>query len=922
MVLTIGIAFATWWSLDQAGGRIGLDGRKILSKQAEIFLEKLIGEQAAALDVRLAQAQAAAAYGAVFLSENFAHTSSDDARINKLLSTSMERISHCTTVYFIDSAGHLWAYLSNGLSLRLAKNFNLIREPFFPKSSEFQNNPQDVRWSKIHVNPLTTQYDLVVDAVAPVVANGVGKGYIGVSVSLTYLIAQFNQHQPIRGSYTFFVDTEFQLIGAPPHARADLAPPEAYVPRGVIDLSHTGNPELDAALKNMVLGESSIRQLSLRGEPRYLAYHPLNHINWRLGLLVPVTIATAASRQLVEVVDAGSRRALWGILFWAVILLIVALAAGQVLIRQLTSPIRHMVVVTESIAGGDFQRRVEFNNRDEIGHLAIAFNAMADRIQTMIHDLERVNGELELRNKELEGNINERKQAEDLLAAEKERLAVTLKSIGDGVIAANTEGDIVLMNKVAEELTGWKQAEARGKPLSEVFCIVDERTREVCENPVFRVLQSGGIVGLAAHAVLLARDGTERIVEDSGAPIYDKESHIVGVVLVFRDVTEKRKIEEELLKIQKLESVGVLAGGIAHDFNNILTGIIGNVSLAKLSVEQGDPVFGRLAEIEKASLRARDLTNQLLTFSKGGAPVKKIVSIGELIRNSAEFALRGSNCRCDIFVSEDLWNVEVDMGQIRQVIHNLLINASQSMPEGGIIDIRAENIVVGETQELPLSLGEYVKISVRDRGIGIPKEDLPKIFDPYFTTKQKGSGLGLATSYSIIRNHQGYINAESNPGFGTTFCIYLPVSDRRVPEIGEIEKKTLVGKGKILLMDDDEMVRDVVGEMLHQMGYKVDFAREGEEALHLYQKAKESSTDYDAVILDLTIPGGMGGKETIQRLLEMDPNVKAIVSSGYSHDPIMSKYREYGFSGVITKPYLIEELSRVVHDVIRADAKE
>ncbi len=513
-------------------------------------------------------------------------------------------------------------------------------------------------------------------------------------------------------------------------------------------------------------------------------------------------------------------------------------------------------------------------------------------------------------------DITERKRAEEALAAEKERLAVTLRSIGDGVITTDMAGKIVLINKVAEKLTGWIEDEAIGQPLSEVFHIINEKTRQRCENPVEKVLESGGTVGLANHTVLIARDGTERILADSGAPIYDKEGKIIGVVLVFRDITEKRKMEEELLKASKLESVSILAGGIAHDFNNILTAILGNISFAKMEISPEDEIFKTLTAAEKASLRARDLTRQLLTFAKGGAPVKKTTSIAELIKDSASFTLRGSNARCEFSIPDDLWPVEIDEGQISQVINNLVINADQAMPAGGIIKVGAENMIVGAEQALPLEDGKYVRISIEDQGIGIPEDYLSKIFDPYFTTKQKGSGLGLATSYSIINNHEGHIKVESELGVGTTFYVYLPASPSKILTEKKVEESPLVGKGKILVVDDEEAVREVAGRLLKCVGHQVAFARDGAEAIELYKKAQEAGQPFDAVIMDLTIPGGMGGKEAINKLLDIDPEIKAIVSSGYSNDPVMSEFKRYGFSGVVAKPYEIVELSEAVDKVI------
>ncbi|HEX2767705.1 MAG TPA: ATP-binding protein [Geobacteraceae bacterium] len=381
-------------------------------------------------------------------------------------------------------------------------------------------------------------------------------------------------------------------------------------------------------------------------------------------------------------------------------------------------------------------------------------------------------------------------------------------------------------------------------------------------------------------------------------------------------IAEKQKIEDELFSARQLESLGILAGGIAHDFNNLLTAIMGNTSLAKMFTDPGNKIYARLDEVEKASLRARDLTQQLLTFSKGGAPIKKVTSITDVIFDSSRFSLRGTKSRCELSVTGELWPVEVDEGQISQVVGNLAINADQAMPEGGVVELRAENVTLLKGQVVALEPGRYIRLSITDSGIGIPKDHLAKIFTPYFTTKQRGSGLGLATSYSIIKKHGGVIIVESEIGRGTTFHIYLPASEKEVPKKEKSSLTTITSSGKILVMDDEEFIRNTAREMLATVGYTVGHANDGAEAIDLYIRARESGEPYDLIIMDLTIPGGMGGVETIQKLLEIAPDAKAIVSSGYANGPIMADFKEYGFKGVIAKPYRTNELCKVVQNVI------
>ncbi|MDQ1331942.1 MAG: two-component system, cell cycle sensor histidine kinase and response regulator CckA, partial [Thermodesulfobacteriota bacterium] len=384
---------------------------------------------------------------------------------------------------------------------------------------------------------------------------------------------------------------------------------------------------------------------------------------------------------------------------------------------------------------------------------------------------------------------------------------------------------------------------------------------------------------------------------------------------VFMDITERKSMEEELLKADKLESVGLLAGGIAHDFNNILTSILGNISMAKIQVKSGRKVFDLLSAAETATMMAQGLTRQLLTFSKGGVPVKETASISNLIKESSVFVLRGSKSECEFSIAEDLWPVDADLGQISQVISNIVINANQSMPEGGLILITAENMTPENMNGIPVKPERYIRITVKDQGVGIPEKYFSKIFDPYFTTKQAGSGLGLATAYSIINKHNGHISVNSSPGAGTAFNIYLPASGKEIPE--KEEAVLLTGRGRILMMDDDVLLKEMAEEMLDMLGYDSAFAKDGAEAVKMYKKAMKSKKPYDAVILDLTIPGGMGGKEAIKILLEMDPEVKAIVFSGYSEGEIMSNYLEYGFKSMMPKPFDSYALGKVLSEVLK-----
>lgn len=401
--------------------------------------------------------------------------------------------------------------------------------------------------------------------------------------------------------------------------------------------------------------------------------------------------------------------------------------------------------------------------------------------------------------------------------------------------------------------------------------------------------------------------------------VHDIEFHVVPVgdrsFIIMNDMTGHRQAEAELVKTKKIESLGILAGGIAHDFNNILTAIIGNLNLAKMEITEDHKSYSLLDGVEKAAWRARELTQQLLTFSKGGEPIKRVTSVKQLLADSASFALSGSDIKPVFSIADDLRDADIDEGQISQVIHNLIINARESMTGGGVIRISAENFKC-EGVECLVFAGDYIKIRIEDSGTGIKSSIIPNIFDPFFTTKSTGTGLGLSVSYSIIMKHGGDIKVTSVEGAGTVFEILLPASEERSVPYANPEVKQQSATGRLLIMDDEELILDITKKMLNKMGYNTETAKNGEETIALYKEAMEKGYPFDCVIMDLTIPGGMGGKETLRILKEYDPGITAIVSSGYSNDPVMSKYKEYGFAGVSEKPYSFEDLRKEVERVL------
>ncbi|HEY8910853.1 MAG TPA: ATP-binding protein [Desulfosporosinus sp.] len=483
----------------------------------------------------------------------------------------------------------------------------------------------------------------------------------------------------------------------------------------------------------------------------------------------------------------------------------------------------------------------------------------------------------------------------------------------DGYLVTDNDGIILDANSASTNLLSVSRSYLIGKPLvifvrSEDHQTFHTRLLEIKKRTVVQVENWELIMLSGKHTSFPVSITVGKVIASRGGT--------AGLRWLLRDITRSKQLEEELQNADKLESLGVLAGGIAHDVNNFLTVILGNLSLVKRCINEDPKATRYLQYMEEAVRQTGNLTGQMLTFAKGGKPLTKAVSISKLIEEDSAFALSGSNTRCELLLTEDLPSVEIDRGQMTQVITNLLINADQAMQESGTIKIRAEKLAVSsETSTLPLQSGEYVALTITDEGAGISSQILPKIFDPYFSTKEDGSGLGLTICYSILKKHGGHISVQSVEGKGTSFTLYLPVSSKQA-EIEVHEDILILGTGKVLLMDDEESVRQTANEMLTFLGYDVELARDGAEAVRLYTQAFLSDRPFDVVVTDLTVRGGMGGKMAVSELIKVDPEVKAIVSSGYSVDAL-SNYKIYGFNDVIAKPYRLQELSKVLSRVIQ-----
>ncbi|MBI5102288.1 MAG: PAS domain S-box protein [Nitrospirae bacterium] len=504
-------------------------------------------------------------------------------------------------------------------------------------------------------------------------------------------------------------------------------------------------------------------------------------------------------------------------------------------------------------------------------------------------------------------DISERKETERKLRESEQFIRNILDTVDEGFIVIDRELRILTANNAYCKQVGRSSDEVIGSHCYEISHKMSCPCRDEAEVCAVRNVFQTGEPYTAFHKH--PGGGGAIYVETRAFPLKDSSGTVTSVIETVLNITEKHLLEEEQLKTQKLEAIGTLAGGIAHDFNNLLQGVFGYISMAKISLDRKEPALTMLEQAEQALHMSVNLTSQLLTFSKGGKPVKKKIALQPVIENAVRFALSGSSADFRIKIEEDLWVVDADDGQIAQVVQNIVLNADQAMPSGGTILVAAKNVVSPGTglPHLPAE-GRYVEISIRDNGGGIAADNLKKIFDPYFTTKEKGSGLGLATSCSIVKNHGGIIDVISEPGKGSTFSIYLPATGDAPESGGPSARSSEARKGKVLVMDDEELIRNIAAALVKILGHDVEIAENGEAAIEKYEAALRSGSPIDVVVLDLTVRGGLGGRDTLERLVSIDPGVKAIVSSGYSGDAIISDYAAYGFKARLTKPYQLEEL--------------
>jgi PAS domain S-box-containing protein len=494
--------------------------------------------------------------------------------------------------------------------------------------------------------------------------------------------------------------------------------------------------------------------------------------------------------------------------------------------------------------------------------------------------------------------LMERNQARAALQESARTMTNILEKTTDGFFAVDSAWRLTYVNAAGERMVGRKRDKLLGKLLWERF---PELVGSIFQENYEKVMAEKAAIEFEAS-------------DSSGKTWFDVHAYPSngGISVFFRDISERKKTETERLTTSKLESLGTLAGGIAHDLNNILTVISGNIGLAQIEAPaDSGSLLGFLSKAGQAAQHAAHLSSQLLTFSKGGAPLKKVVSIGELLEHSAEFALYGSNLRADFDIAVDLWKAEVDAGQIEQVVNALMLNAREAMPLGGTVRVRARNVVFEESANAPLPTGRYIRVSITDRGAGISDELRTKIFDPYFTTKPTGTGLGLAISYSIVKKHGGLLLLENSSAEGSVFAFYLRATEHAVstPEARVAGRPFHYNHQRILVMDDEAAIRELTSQLLGTLGYEVTAVSDGLEAVRLYERALRRGEHFQAVILDATVRGGMGGVATIERLRSMDPKVNAIICSGYSDEAALSEFLAYGFRGALPKPFTRSELA-------------
>lgn len=760
------------------------------------------------------------------------------------------------------------AYETNGNLTVVYRNNSQIETQIYPPQT-YQNTSQD--WYDL---PITQQEFVIqkayfdtdfmkewmISLLAPVFNETEDIiGIVGVDITLTQLNEITDQISEEPGYEALLLErsinsTRILAINDPAYLGYDI---EQYQ-------EATQNIDFVSLLNQTIMDNSSFMgQYFDNGTKSVFNLYSKNmttpYFNWILIIKVPEQLVVAETNRILFVTLTIS--------FISLMSLVVIFI---LLVNSISTPIISFVKTTREIARGNFTHTYPTKGGKEITDLSQNFNQMVEYIQTQIEKFKNL------------ADLSPYPMALINLPHKIEYVNQNFKK----TFNFDDEKMSTVQDFIDQQVTDPKEKERQLKRWDKILSNLPKALNSPANFSI--ASKSGDPLKFIVHLIQL-----------------DPQN----VYFIFENITEREEQEKERIRRQKLESLSLIAGGIAHDFNNILMGILGNINLMQLEDNLPENAQESLKSLETAVLRARLITNQLLTFSKGGKPIKKLARIGPLIQDSINFIMHGSNCKVHSEIQDNLSPVAMDEGQISQVINNLLINAQQSMKEGGKITINVKELEIPSLLNAHLPPGDYIYIEIIDEGHGIPEKYHDKIFTPYFSLKEEGNGLGLATAYSIITKHNGYLGFDSEEGRGTTFYIYLPVSDGKPSDVSETVEELSLYSGRILVLEDNITIQQVLSQILQKIGFQVEFCTDGTEILEKYQKSlNEEILPYDLLIMDLTIPGGMGGKETMEELLKIDPQVKAFVSSGYSNDPILSNFRNFGFIGVLQKPYSLKEL--------------
>jgi len=797
---------------------------------------------------------------------------------------------------------------------------------------------RSIRWLPPYLDPFKGIW--MTSVVAPLYEGDSFVGSVGADVLLPTVSEAVRSADPGHRGYAVLLAGDGRLVATPEQGMDALAWEPTYrsaLHRTLLPIDEQHWPEDEVAALNgtsladhpdpgvrelvaaMERGERGTRRMSLAATPVFVSISPVGATGWSMAVVQPVAQALAGAEAVRASIQARSSivRAQFG--FLTLVVLAIGIGAGVVLnglaIRPLTEFTRRVAELRWNRL--DFAS-TEAGRDDEVGQLHRKFGELVSLIRTArdqltdrSEELSETNDLLRASNTRLDQENHERLKAERALSDEKELLAVTLRSIGEAVLVTSAQGTVLLVNPAAEALTGWSEADALGMPIDQVLRLEAAAEGGPALHPIAQALEQGEAVILTEPVLLRTPDGSLRSVSDSAAPLRAPDGSVMGGVVVLRDVTERERLRTEMAQVERLRTVQVLAAGIAHDFNNLLAAVQSNTSLARHAAGEHSPVGELLHKAEQAVGRAHDLTLQLLTFSTGGEPIRELLAPGPIVSDAAGFGLRGATVALRVDEESGLLAIRADRGQLSQVVQNLVLNASQAMTRGGTVSVHLANRSLAEGEH-GLPAGPYLELRVHDEGPGIPADRLPHIFEPFFTTKDEGTGLGLAVCHSIVTRHGGHMAVETSRGTGTTFVVLLPATLEALPSLAHERPGLPYGTGRLLVMDDDPALREAATQVLEVLGYEVVAAEDGQEAIDMVRLARLHGQPFDLVLLDLTVRGGMGGLEALAGIHALEPELPALVSSGYSTAPVTADPMAYGFVGAVPKPFGLHSMGEAV----------